>query len=85
MDYQLDYTTGYLDFPNKSIISPNSQIVVTYQYSPFGGSSSQDNVIGARAEYDVTDNFEIGATYLEEDAQQPIEAPQIGSTPDSLS
>ncbi len=83
VDYMIDYTSGTLDFPNKSILSPDSQIVVTYEYAPFG-STGQNNILGARAEYDITDNFFIGSTFLEDDAQQPLEVPQIGSTPDSL-
>ncbi len=83
VDYMIDYTSGTLDFPNKSILSPDSQIVVTYEYSPFG-AAGQNNILGARAEYDITDNFFIGSTFLEDDAQQPLEVPQIGSTPDSL-
>ena len=83
VDYLFDYTSGFLDFPDKSILRPDSQVVVSYEYSPFG-SFSQDNILGARAEYDLTDNFFIGSTFLEEDAQQPIDTPQIGSTPNSL-
>jgi hypothetical protein len=83
VDYLFDYTSGILDFPDKSILRPDSQVVVSYEYAPFG-SFSQDNILGARAEYDISDNFFIGSTFLEEDAQQPIDVPQIGSTPNSL-
>ena len=83
VDYLFDYTSGFLDFPDKSILRPDSQIVVTYEYAPFG-TFGQDNILGARAEYDITDNFFVGSTFLESDAQQPIEVPQIGSTPNSL-
>ena len=83
VDYLFDYTSGFLDFPDKSILRPDSQVVVSYEYAPFG-TFSQDNILGARAEYDITDNFFIGSTFLEEDAQQPIDVPQIGSTPNSL-
>ncbi len=83
VDYTFDYTSGFLDFVNKSILTPASQVVVTYEYAPFG-TFSADNILGARAEYDVNDHFFIGSTFLESDAQQPIDVPQIGSTPDSL-
>ena len=83
VDYQFDYTSGFLDFPDKSILRPDSQIVVTYEYAPFG-SFSQNNILGARAEYDITDNFFVGSTFLESDAQQPIDVPEVGSTPNSL-
>ncbi|HVZ82015.1 MAG TPA: hypothetical protein VHE12_14605 [bacterium] len=84
VDYFFDYTSGFLDFPDKSILRPDSQVVVSYEYSPFG-AFNQNNIIGARAEYDLTDHFFLGSTFLESDAQQPQDVPQIGSTPNSLS
>src|SRR5581483_1820067 len=83
VDYSFDYTSGFLDFVDKSILRPDSQVVITYEYAPFG-SFNQNNIIGARAEYDVTDHFFIGSTFLESDAQQPTDVPQVGSTPNSL-
>jgi hypothetical protein len=82
-DYFLDYTSGFLDFQDKSLLTPSSQIVVTYEYSPFG-SFGAENILGARAEYAVTDNFFIGSTFLYSSSQQPTDIPQIGSTPNSL-
>ena len=82
-DYFLDYTSGFLDFQDKSLLTPSSQIVVTYEYAPFG-SFGAENILGARAEYAVTDNFFIGSTFLYSSSQQPTDVPQIGSTPDSL-
>lgn len=82
-DYFIDYTSGFLDFQDKSILGPNSQVVVTYEYSPFGGFA-QNNILGARAEYDVTDHFFIGSTFLMSTSQNPTDTPQIGSTPNSL-
>ncbi len=83
VDYTFDYTSGFLDFVNKNVLTPSSQVVVTYEYAPFG-SFSANNILGARAEYDVNDHFFIGSTFLESDSQQPIDVPQIGSTPNSL-
>lgn len=82
-DYFIDYTTGFLDFQDKSILTPNSQIVVSYEYSPFGSFGAQ-NILGGRMEYDVTDKFFIGSTFLLDTSQQPNDTPQLGSTPNSL-
>lgn len=84
VDYTFDYTSGVLDFPDKSILRPDSQIVVTYEYAPFG-SFNQNNILGARAEYDITDHFFLGGTFLNSTTQQTVDVPQIGSTPNSLS
>ena len=83
VDYTLDYTSGFLDFPDKSILRPDSQLVVSYEYAPFG-SFSQNNILGTRVEYDVTDHLFIGSTFLNSTSQQPLDMPQIGSTPNSL-
>ncbi len=83
VDYFIDYTSGFLDFQDKSLLTPNSQIVVTYEYSPFG-SFGQENILGARAEYDITDRLFVGSTFLMSSAQQPTDTPQLGSTPNSL-
>ncbi len=82
-DYFIDYTSGFLDFQDKSLLTPSSQIVVTYEYAPFG-SFGAENILGARAEYAVTDNFFIGSTFLYSSSQTPTDIPQIGSTPNSL-
>ncbi len=82
-DYFFDYNSGFLDFQDKSLLRPDSQVVVTYEYAPFG-SFGQNNILGARAEYDLTDHFFLGSTFLYTTTQQPNEVPQIGSTPNSL-
>lgn len=83
VDYFFDYTSGFLDFQDKSILRPDSQIVVTYEYAPFG-TFGQSNILGARAEYDVTDRLFLGSTFLYNTTQQPTDVPQVGSTPNSL-
>ncbi len=83
VDYTLDYTSGFLDFPDKSILRPDSQLVISYEYAPFG-SFNQNNILGTRIEYDVNDHLFIGSTFLNSTSQQPQDMPQIGSTPDSL-
>ncbi len=82
-DYSFDYTSGNLDFVNKNILLPDSQVVVTYEYSPFG-AFAQENILGTRAEYDVTDHFFLGSTFLYSGTQQPTDVPQIGSEPNDL-
>lgn len=82
-DYYFDYTSGNLDFQDKNLLRPDSQVVVTYEYSPFG-PFAQENILGTRAEYDVTDHFFLGSTFLYSGSQQPADVPQIGSEPNDL-
>jgi len=83
IDYSIDYISGSLNFLDKSILTPSSQVVVTFEYSPFG-AFSQENILGARAEYAVTDHFFLGSTFLYSSTQQPTDVPQIGSEPNDL-
>ncbi|MGH7739493.1 MAG: hypothetical protein ACREL1_05030, partial [bacterium] len=82
-DYYFDYDSGTLDFQDKSILRPDSQVVVTYEYSPFG-AFAQENILGTRAEYDVTDHFFLGSTFLYSSTQQPTDVPDMGSEPNDL-
>ncbi|HET9869240.1 MAG TPA: hypothetical protein VFR02_01905, partial [bacterium] len=82
-DYYFDYTTGNLDFQDKNLLRPDSQVVVTYEYSPFG-PFAQENILGTRAEYDVTDHFFLGSTFLYSGSQQPADVPQMGGEPNDL-
>jgi hypothetical protein len=82
-DYNFDYTSGYLNFQDPTLLRPDSEIVVTYEYSNTGGSG-QSSIFGTRLEYDLTDHFFLGSTYLYSGAQTPQDVPQIGSTPNSI-
>ncbi len=83
VDYFFDYTSGILNFQDPTLLRPDSQVVVTYEYSPFG-NAGQSNIFGARAEYDLTDHFFLGSTFLYNGTQTPQDVPQIGSTPNSM-
>ncbi len=79
--YSIDYDSGFISFFNLDDIT-NKEVVVTYEYSPFGGSG-QSNIFGARAELNLT-SFSLGSTYLFSGSQSPLEVPSIGATPTSL-
>lgn len=83
-DYFMDYISGFLDFPDPTLIRPDSEIVVTYEFSPFG-AAAQSNIFGARAEYDLAPNLFLGSTFLFNGSQRPLDIPAPGSTPNSLS
>jgi hypothetical protein len=83
-DYNFDYTSGFLSFQDPTLLRPDSEIVVTYEYSNFGGAG-QSNIFGSRLEYDLTDHLFLGSTFLYSGTQKPQDVPQIGSTPNSIS
>jgi hypothetical protein len=83
-DYNFDFTSGYLSFQDPTLLRPDSEIVVTYEYSNFGGTG-ESNIFGSRLEYDLTDHLFLGSTFLYSGSQKPQDVPQIGSSPNSIS
>jgi len=83
LDYTIDYDSGFIFFMNEDKITDKTQIIVTYEYMPFGGGF-QSNLFGARAELKL-DALSFGSTYLYTGAQSPSDVPVAGSTPQSLS
>jgi len=82
-DYTIDYLSGFLDFPDKSLLRPDSQVVVSYEYAPFG-TFGQNSILGARAEVDLDEKLFLGSSFLYNSSSKPPETPQLGSTPNSL-
>lgn len=82
-DYNFDYTSGYLSFQDPTLLRPDSEIVVTYEYSNIGGTG-QANIFGSRLEYDLTDHLFLGSTFLYSGTQKPQDVPQLGGAPNSI-
>ncbi|MEI7905359.1 MAG: hypothetical protein WCI43_08105, partial [Candidatus Firestonebacteria bacterium] len=81
VQYSIDYETGFIFFFNQEEIL-NKTVIITYEYSPFGGSG-QSNLFGARAEYKLS-ALSLGSTYLFTGTQTPLDVPSVGSSPTSL-
>ncbi len=76
VDYFIDYTGGFLTFFNPQRIGANSEIDITYEVSPFAGSSN-DTLLGGRVSYDVTKDISLGGTVLYDAGAKPTVTPQI--------
>ncbi len=83
LDYTIDYDSGFIFFMNEDKIAEKTEIIVTYEYMPFGGGF-QSNLFGARAELKL-DTLSLGSTYLYTGGQTPADVPAAGSSPQSLS
>lgn len=82
-DYYVDYASGYLTFYNENLIGPSSVIDATYSLA--NDTSAQDTtLLGARFNYDFTDNISIGASILNDSGNKPSKVPNIGDTAKSL-
>ena len=82
-DYYVDYASGYLTFYNENIIGSSSVIDATYSIA--NDTSAQDTtLLGARFNYDFTDNISIGASILNDSGNKPSQVPNVGDLAKSL-
>ncbi|MCB0629689.1 MAG: cell surface protein SprA [Saprospiraceae bacterium] len=63
-DYEVDYATGKVRVLNDAILSSGVPINVSYEDNTLFGFQSK-TMVGLRADYELGDNFNIGATYLQ--------------------
>jgi len=85
VDYYMFYETGEIQFYDKTLIQPNSQVTVTYEYSPFL-QTYENNLLGGRMEYKMLDNLNLGSTFLWKESNTEGDlAPDARSTATSLS
>ena len=83
-DYFIDYDVGILTILKESLISENSVIDVSYDYSPFGGSGSgESTLIGLRSQLDITNNISVGGSFVYEFSAKDTALPDVYSTPSS--
>ncbi len=83
VDYFIDYTGGFVTFFNPQRINMNSEIDITYEVSPFAGSSN-DTLLGGAVSYDITKNISLGGTVLYDAGAKPTVTPQITEIAHSL-
>jgi len=81
IDYQIDYSTGFLSFLPSLEINEFSQIKVDYEWMPFVGGKMI--ILGARAEYIPWQQFSLGSTLLSQTAPRLNEVPKLDSAPSS--
>jgi hypothetical protein len=83
LDYFIDYGSGFLTFFDEDQIGENSQIEVTYEFSPFGQVG--ETLLGSRLELDlIPKKLFLGSTFLRTVSPTPSRVPDIRSTPASL-
>lgn len=63
-DYEVDYATGKVRVLNDAILSSGVPINVSYEDNTLFGFQSK-TMLGLRADYQLNENFNIGATFLQ--------------------
>lgn len=81
IDYQIDYSTGFLSFLPSVQISEFSQIKIDYEWMPFVGGKMI--ILGARAEFIPWPQFSLGSTLLSQETPRLKKVPQLDSVPSS--
>lgn len=62
-DYEVDYSTGRVKVLNDAILSSGVPINVSFEDNTLFGFQTK-TMVGLRADYELDENFAIGATYL---------------------
>ncbi|MEL7219684.1 MAG: cell surface protein SprA, partial [Bacteroidota bacterium] len=63
VDYEIDYSTGRLRILNDAILASGVPINVSFEDNTVFGLQNK-TMLGLRADYEVNENFNIGATFL---------------------
>lgn len=77
-DYDMDYDIGIVTF--KTSVPEDAEIKIYYEWAPFISLSSK-TFLGLRGMYKLSDNFELGSSFLFRSVANPVERPRLGEEP----
>ena len=76
-DYSIDYSFGRITLLSEEARDPNARIEIDYEYAPFLAIQKK-TLLGMRAEYDFSDDFQIGTTVLYKSDKAEERKPRVG-------
>lgn len=79
-DYAVDYSIGSITILNEQYLQRGQQIRIEYENNQLA-QIGQKNFTGLRAEYSITDNFNIGSTYFKLKEKPLQDKIRIGDEP----
>lgn len=80
-DYEIDYLFGQISLKGENAnLSPDSQLSVTYQYTPFFGGG-QTNLLGLNMDYDLGRESTLSTTWLYQSESIVGEKAKLGEEP----
>ncbi len=77
IDYNIQYEYGSITFLNEEALSASADVSIDYEFSPLI-SSQKKTLLGARAEYEFSRNFKIGAMALYKSEKETDRKPKLG-------
>ncbi|PKD44225.1 cell surface protein SprA [Rhodohalobacter barkolensis] len=84
VDYQVDYSFGSITILNDRYTAPGQDIRIEYENQALT-SIEQKTFTGLRAEYDITNNFQVGGTFFRFNERPLDDKIRIGDEPISNS
>ncbi len=81
VDYTIDYEYGIITFLTDKVNSPNANIVIDYQYTPFLSLASK-NLMGLHLDYNLSDKLIMNSNWLYSTLSYKLEDyPRLGEEP----
>ncbi|RKX23071.1 MAG: cell surface protein SprA [Candidatus Zixiibacteriota bacterium] len=76
-DYRIQYDFGQITLLSHEALDPNADISIDFEYSPFL-SVQKKTLLGARAQYRLTDDISFGSTALYKSDKAQDRKPKVG-------
>ena len=76
-DYTINYEFGQITLLDDEATDPNASLSIDYEYAPFFAVQKK-TLLGARAEYDWSDDFQFGSTFLYKSDKTQERKPKVG-------
>lgn len=80
LDYQVNYTSGSIQFLNEGVLNSGMPITISYEDNTAFGMKSQA-FIGTRMEYFANDHLTLGGTYMKMSERPQSNKVQFGDIP----
>ena len=78
VDYIVDYDFGDLTMLSERAKDTSKEIFIDYQYKPIFAIDSK-TIMGIRADWDISDNFKLGSTFIYQSEKVKEDHPKIGN------
>ncbi|MFV1980847.1 MAG: cell surface protein SprA, partial [Rhodothermia bacterium] len=79
-DYVVDYTTNTVTITNRSFLAAGRDIQITYERNQFAAIQKK-SLLGLRADYDISQDVKLGATWMKLSEKPLIDKFRIGEEP----
>lgn len=77
VDYNINYDFGQVTFLTEDALDPNADMNIDFEYSPFI-TAQKKTLFGMRGEYQLSDDFKVGSTFLYKSDKATERKPKVG-------